>query len=318
MKNRLMYLLLLGLAFLSFFLPISMNNIFEIIVIPFSLLGNLLRAISLRQEVFNIISIILYVLLSLVPIMLLVVRIRKHHVKFMDIVFHTTFTVELFFILYFFINPHLLVAAINPTVLAILTSDQNELTQTILLFGLASLGYLTLLVYLTLIVYKAKTLNVKKIMIVLLDLGVFVFMLTVFQSNIPVFIAALNNSLYSLYDKILALIVLIGSLSVKGMSIYLFIIIKDFVKKLDEKPFDEQLVILSNRIYCNSFRIIVLTFLTQFIIILYQLVFISQLLDIKMTLNIPFLSLIVAIFSFLLAKYFRKVNDLHEDHSLII
>lgn len=318
MKKWILYLGFLGLSVLAFFIPATNDEFLSFMILPYVWGGNLLRYLSLQNPGLNVLSFILYILLSLIPLILLGFLGLKKKAKRLDFIFLPLLSTSQFFILYYFINPHLLSNALHPSFLEFLPTGQLIQAQTLLLFGVASLGYLVALVYLSLKAFQAQGFKAKNIMIVLLDLAVFGFLLSISLLDLPTFQSAISSGITSIEEKTLGFLQLLGNLGQKGLTIYLFILLRDFVSELEDDLMDNHLVKRSESIYRTSFILILFSLIFQFIFILYQLIFLSRIQNVQLTLNIPILSLSIAIISFLLAKYFRKVNDLSEDHSLII
>ena len=86
----------------------------SLMVLPFNLVGSLLREMSLIGVFTNLLSILLFICITSLPIVFLVYKIYKKKVSIFEYGLLPTLSIILGNALYSFINPHTLYDKLNP------------------------------------------------------------------------------------------------------------------------------------------------------------------------------------------------------------
>lgn len=94
------------LAVLMYFFTGISNGLF-LLSLPFELTGAGLRRLSLSSDTGNILAMIIYIFFSLIPILFMTIKIKKHGWNKIDIILPIT-SVYSFYMIYCFINPWLI------------------------------------------------------------------------------------------------------------------------------------------------------------------------------------------------------------------
>lgn len=146
MKRIIVYLLAFAL-----FLGIGLRQprdmlLFEVMVGPYRGFGQFLRTMSLSKGWLNVLAIIMWLSVSFLPLGYLFYRIKKKAFKPIDLILFVI-AIGLAVVLYYGINPALMIDHIDPRILESMTPSDIEDTETIVLFGLLSTVYAPLLIY---------------------------------------------------------------------------------------------------------------------------------------------------------------------------
>ena len=144
MKKRIVLFIYIIVLFLLaiFYRKNSYEPLLSIVASPFSLIGDLLRYLSLESSALNILSIILFIIISLIPMCFLLYLVLKKKIKTVDIIFLALLSASLFITIYYYINPFLLKEMFEN-----FKWISNETIDFILLSGLSNLFYLILFLY---------------------------------------------------------------------------------------------------------------------------------------------------------------------------
>lgn len=119
---------------------------FEVLVGPYRVIGRFLRTMSLSKGWLNVLAVIMWLSFSSLPLAYLGYRIKRKTFKQVDLML-VLIAIGLCVVLYYGINPSLMVDHIDPLILGSMTSAEIKDAQTIMLFGLLSTVYAPLLIY---------------------------------------------------------------------------------------------------------------------------------------------------------------------------
>ena len=312
-------------AFLSFFMAVIMfyalklSNPIFILSIPFDLIGKVLRWLSLSSFAGNVTALLLYILLSFIPMLFLIVRAVRHKLNKPDILL-PILSIYSFYMMYEFINPQLMPRHA-------FLSDASMLPMIKLSFSIVF--YTLLIAYLILnmvshlddIPSENKLGNLcthlSKILIILAGLYTFlvsyIISFDLFQNigkyfsqdrgSINLYYLIVNNILVSL-PIIFTILTLIS-----GIGLLLTMV----TDHLNENEF-----LAAKRLSTISKQTVYITVLSNIASNALQFLFSNQLNDTNYSIDISLLPLIVAFIAMILSGYFKESMELYEDNNMII
>ncbi len=316
MKAKYRYGIILVGAIVLSFIDIKVENAMALINLPYTIIGDFLRYLSLLGGFGNVVAILLYLLIGLLPLGFLFYVWKKKHLSAIKGILLIAFTAMHFIGLYFAINPQILITMLNE----LYQNNQidNSTVETIVLSGFLFINYILILIYLLFVIKDTKGSGVKRMLGIIVDLAILILLILAFVSDFNQFVEKLQAGTLTFASGGLATITLLFQLAIKVLTILLLVQGKEALYQLDQDDSGFTLTETVTKIYRLSFVLILVSLLFQMAINGWQLLFLSSLTDLYFTLNIPIFSIMIALIGFLLAKYFRRVDDLKEDHSLII
>lgn len=102
------------------------------------------------------------------------------------------------------------------------------------------------------------------------------------------------------------------------MGVWVLLLAGKLAISLENSPFSEETVTLAENISAKSFLIAKLSLLLTVVGNALQLLFFSKLLNVKMEIHVPLLTLVLCAVLMLLCKYFRNAKAIHDDNISII
>lgn len=318
-------LLLVGLlsallAIVTFYV-VGVHNGMYLLTIPFDLIGNGLRFLSLSSKSLNVLAFILYSLFSLLPTFYMLYKSKRSFLERIDLML-AVLSIYSFYMMYQFINPGLLVSRM-PELLA--DSSAIPLIKLILVIVYYSLliGYIVLRFTGTLFTRNITDrmnylCNGLKQILVLVSI-VYTFMFGYFYtfkllnslnkymivepSSISVIVVLVKYVLEGLPVLFTILIFMYGVMLLNAM-------ISNHLKD-EEILAAEQLGIISrNAVYITVFSNITLNIL--------QFILNNKLIDTEFSVEISIFPLIIAFSAMILSGYFKHSKELYEDSEMII
>lgn len=316
MKNKIIFVLICIVA-LILGLNSDVNNIVTFIVKPFSILGEALRNLSLNSGFGNILSILLFILISLIPIFILIRMIILKKAKILDYILLTVISVFTFLSIYGYINPHILFDRFDVHDIIDPSIEGYDLMVFIVNAFYVYILCLLIGIYLVLKMHKAKNINIVKVFSRVIDVLIVIYLFGIFFVNIPAYINGLSEDLTSAVIG-LQFIETLSSLAAYVFMILILFNLKSLIKFMGQNEFHEESLIYSKKLYKLSIISLIVILSMQILYNLYQVVFISSIPDVSASIYLPMDTLFLSVTFFFLGKYLTKVNELNEEHNLIV
>lgn len=322
MKRKKFYILLgceAVLCMLLFLVRESIPGIFTaIIVFPFEQIGMLLRKLSLSGDIGNVFSIIVYVVISLIPIFVLFIYKKRRELCTEDSLL-VVLSAVLFVVLYLLINPGLLGNYLG--------SAEGLILGKVLLGGMAYsvlFGYIILRILRFFFIADADRLQ-KYITVLLCVLNIF-FIYLAFGAQFD----SLLNSMDALRTGNT------GAEQSLGMS-YMFLVLQyivnalpnvlnvlvvfagiNLLKELAIDKYSEATVAASIALSRLCGLVLIIIVISNIGFNLLQLIFANVLRVINGTIQIPMLPIAFVLIALLLAQYIRENKKLKDDNDMFI
>lgn len=311
MKKYLKYIIFILVSIIIYFIDLDINNLVSILESPYTLIGNFLRRISLLSGFGNILAIVLYILIALIPVIFLILRRDKlSNTKKIILVL---LAISQFITIYYSINPHLIINRINQ--LPLITYSEFETLKLIMLAGLIYINYIIICIYFLVHIKNSKNFNPKKFLLVFIDIITFLLIvLTIsfsFKNNV-------NAIIDGIVPTLISVISILSLLTVNTLVVIMLLSIQKLFIVIDDQEMSKDIESLTTRIINLSFISVFISLLSQIILIITNYLLLASLSNVNFSFNLPLGTIILALICMLLAKYFRRVNELNEDHSLII
>jgi len=317
MNKITIFSILLSLCFiiLSIFVGKELSN--QVIFIfeePFQLIGYSIRKLSLLGGMGNIFAIFLYLVISLMPIFIFIYIFKKKKIVKIDYIFTPLFSLLLFFIMYYMINPNLLTELLPP-VLALQVIEGNLTALRIFRVGLVFTLDIFLIIYLFVRFYVCQKTSIYKLIQIILYMIAFS---TVFNTFYIQLSNLLRNFSINPYDNFQSIMNFGFQLASTFIIVYLIVHFQKLVRYLESNEIDSQLIDLSIKI--SNFAVVsVIVILSKLLISnLYNMVFSKQMQDIKFILSIPMLELMIVMVMLLITEYIKRTYIIHEENALTI
>ncbi len=303
------------LAFLGSALPFAYTSI---MAFPFEQLGQLLRHLSLSGGIDNVISIILYIALGLIPLLVLLLLYRRKRLHAEDSLL-AVLSAQHFIILYLMINPGLL-----PTHLGAYSGMG---------FGSALLGniyYSVLVGYVVLRMLRsfsaADTGRTQKYLSRLLCAVNILFVYLAFGAHfnglLSSFEALRAGNTGSLRELGATGFFLVLQYVVNALPYILDVIVllgaMTLLLELGNDRYSEQSVQAAERLARLCRRTLVIIVLSNVAFNLLQLAFVKSLAVVNSSVQIPILSITLVLAALLLAQYIRENKRLKDDNDMFI
>lgn len=305
-------ILSLLLSFIMLFI-LKVESSLYIMSYPFDLMGNGLRKLSLSSTVGNIIALLIYILICLIPVLIYLYKYKKETNKEVDVIL-IGLSAYLFYAIYQFINPMELYSLLPEEFYGSGGFISAGKLSVSMMFYIIVISYLILLSLTSLSVEERvnnkKALKSLQIIFVLLLVSDIVL---IFYFGMFDLLSKLNKSgfLFYIMKYILSVAPMIMSMIVMFVGIKL---INDF----RENQYGEDVVEGIKNIYEYSKTTVHLSVVSSLLINGMQLLLSSAINDVNMFLNIPFVPLIVAFVGIILCRYFKESKDLYDDNNTII
>lgn len=307
------------LLLLFFLLKANLPELFSsLMAFPFEQIGKGLRELSLSGGSDNILALVLYFLISLIPVMVLIDRYRKKKVKPEDLLL-VILSGVLFAALYYMINP---------SKTGIFFGTTPGFTA-----GKAFLGgsiYSVLVAYIALKALRvfagAQKEEVQKYLIFLLGFINIIFVFNVFGVIFGSYLEARKSFVEGntfpgqelfLSEVFLFLQHLVSALPYL-LSIFIVFHLMNFIDEMRKDRFSGKVLAQASRLTKQSIGIIAITVLSNMAIHVLQLLFINELREIHVTLVIPLLPLIFVLVVLLYTQLVKENQTLKEDNDLFI
>ncbi len=303
------------------FYGVGLSNPLFILSMPFDLIGKGLRWLSLGSFTGNITALLLYIALSLTPLLLLSIRAVRHKLNKSDLLL-PIISIYSFYMMYEFINPQLM---LHHT-FAIL-SDATFIPMIKLSFSFVFYTLLIAYLILNMISHLNDSPMENKLgqlcfhlsrLLVLLS-GIYTFLISYFISfklfqNIDIYFSENRGSInlyYLLIDYVLETLPILFTILtlISGVGLLLAMV----TDHLKEKEF-----LAAKKLSIISKQTVYVTVACNIASNALQFLFSNQLNDTNYTLDISLLPLVIAFLAVILSRYFKESMDLYEDNNMII
>ncbi len=312
---------------LSFCLAVLMYYVVDLsypiflLSIPFELIGNGLRSLSLLSYAGNITALLLYTALSLIPFLYLMVRAIRHKLNKSDLLL-PIISLYSFYMIYLFINPQLM---INRT-FRILT-EEDFIPMIKLSYSIIFYTLLTAYLVLNMVSHLNDVPKNNKIGILCTSLsniliilsGLYTFYIGYFISfdlfqKIEAYFKEDRgpiNLYYPMIDYVLTALPIIFTILILISGVRLLL-------SMVTNHMQEKELYAAKRLSSISKQAVYITILCNIASNVLQCLLAKQLNDKNYTLTISLLPLIIAFLAMILSGYFKETMELYEDNNMII
>ncbi|NLC94930.1 MAG: hypothetical protein GX676_04480 [Bacilli bacterium] len=328
----LLAVVLVVLGLISNFTANSISVIFEVIMYPFKLISDLLRYLSLSGTVGNLISLIIFGLISLLPLILYVYQTlkSKHRVNIVSLVFYLIISILIGVIIYYLINPELITRPLDnfdylKDILQIYLDYYRKTIQ----LGLIFITLIIVVLYLTyrfLVKTKQTSLNLfkaAKYLLVIQRLSYTILFIVTFYI-LPILIKSEVKGIADIQHGKGHMIFLIF---IKYAFYYLitylwFKILRNIHDLLtnytQEILFEKENVVLFKK--CSVLFLInfIANLTYQLIYNAYQLIFKNYIQNISLSFDFPLSSLVLTLVFYLLALWMHQSYEIYTENKLTI
>ena len=297
--------LLLGI-FCSQLASITSSSVTEIIAFPFSLIAKVLRNLSLKNEVGNIIAIVLYCVISCIPVLLYIFLKKRSKLD----LYLPILSCELFIILYLLINPQAIQIPFLSWTLDIFMTTNILSYISLKVIKIAKEADKNILS-----LYFAYALRF--IVIAFIFIGIFMNILSYTNEIQPI----LQPTYISKYKQYTCFILLLEHLVFAIPYIFNAYITNECslsLQKLSKQAYDETLKNDIHKITNITYFSIITIIITNLILQMLRILFLSKITDINVALEFPFFSIIFLLTILLLSKLISENIDLKKDNDLFI
>lgn len=312
MKKRIVLFIYIIVLFLLaiFYGKNSYEPLLSFVASPFSLIGDLLRYLSLESSALNILSIILFIIISLIPMCFLLYLVLKKKIKTVDIIFLALLSASLFITIYYYINPFLLKEMFEN-----FKWISNETIDFILLSGLSNLFYLILFLYIGIKVITSKTLLNNKSFLKFIDFITCLLLFVIFY-YVPSKLLKEFNSEFSFLENLKTILYSLDSIITLSLYIYSLHIFKNIC--ISSSDFEIELINETKKLNRLSKIIIIYLISSLLFFNIYQIVFGKHLQNLNFELSFPLSEILIFFLTIFLTNSFIKSNKLQEENRLTI
>ncbi len=298
--------------------PFNAHPFTRIMAFPFEQLGMVLRKISLYSSIGNIISIIIYSLICLLPGIYLAFRLFKSRAHAEDGLL-ALLSLLLFFVIYMMINPADIAKHFGASELL----EANKAFLGVVVYSIIA-GYIFLRVMR--IFANSETNAILRYLTLLLAVISIVLTYGLFGSGLMGLISTFQQLAadnigagQSLYLSYLFLI-LQYIVNVLPLVLGIFIIYAglELIEEFKKDPYSQEMVTSVRKTgqFCRSTATVII--LSQISINLLQLILGSRVRSAHYTLSIPLISVVFVLIAMLLANYFEQARQLKSDNEMFI
>jgi len=322
MKHKSFYIFLGCEAIICIMLQLAreaLPQIFStVIAFPFEQIGILLRILSLSGSTGNLIAIVIYTFLCLIPVLVLFL-LRKKRKLYPEDALLAVFSALLFAVFYFMINPGFLGKFFG--------SGMGHSAGKALLGGIAYsvlTGYI--LIRIIRLFFSADTISLQRYLMILLYIVNIIIVLLVFTAQF----SDLTDSLEQLragnkgneHRLGTSYVFLVFKYIVDAMPNLLVIPVvssgQNLLHELSLDRYSEQAVFCAEKLSRICGLALVITILSNIAYNLLQLMFINKLSVANSMVRIPVFSIVFVLAALLLAQYIKETKQLKEDNDMII
>ncbi len=345
-KSKIRFIIITAITLLTVILALNtkIDNpkkifIFDILSFPFKIISDILKSLSLSSKLGNVIALILFTLISFLPVLIYLVRKlrKKEKICFIDVLFTLIISALIGISLYYHINPSLIKSQIDVLTdtnaisnLPIHSLENDDMNEYLKLFQkIVNLGfiYITLIFSITYFVYlfykhtKKEKLNLFKASGILLNIQkivyVFLYLITFFL--IPLVYKDAYSKTNVKNEQFLIILECIFIFSTLIITLIVIRFLHDLLLNFKaEILFSEDNVMLLKKCSYVYFLYVLITLLYQFIYNGYQLLNTDKLANISITFTIPYTPIVLALIFYLLSLIMNQSYEIYKENSLTI
>lgn len=312
----------------STILPLSLSSFTTVIAFPFEPVGNLLRMLSLSGSFGNVIAIVIYVILCLLPMGFLFLNHRKqnygeqnqqNHRKqklHLEDVLLVLLTFVLFAVLYLMINPGEIAAYLGQAAQAgIAKAILGTVTYSIII------GYGV--IHLVRLFVAAQRVKIQKYLSVLLFILNAVFVYVIFGANVRTLASQIsdtraanagNESALTLTYVFLGLQYIVNVLPYV-LDILIVGRVLTLVGEIAKDRYSQSTVLAAKRLSKTCCCMLSITVVSDLVFNILQLIAMRQLVVVNTVANIPVLSILFVLMVLLLTQFIHENTALKEDNN---
>lgn len=309
---------------------LQINKIFSLIYLPFNYLGQFLRWLSLKSTFLNVISIILYIIVSLMPIIFYIITIVRHKkldkFKIVSGAFALIITVYLFYMLFYFVNPKLLLTG-NKFFSAFSSLPNADFFYEMIKIGMSFIFYLLCLI----VVFRYCFNKIKESSEKIYDYAVYAFEVIIICCLIIVFylnvisliinIRGIDKNTYDYYYSLNIWIAIIQYFLRSITPILMIFTLKKFQKilrKFEKNIYDRENIhelknltdLCKTVIFINIFSVIIDNFVT--------LILRSYLINFNFYFTLPIIIVAISVIIIIISKIIAHSIEMYEENQLTI
>lgn len=322
MKRKKFYIFLFCEAALCILLYLAREVLPQVfttlIAFPFEQIGALLRMLSLSGVTGNVISIVLYLAISLMPAFVLLFLRRKRRLHAEDTLL-AILSAVLLVVIYLMVNPGLLSTHLG-------NYDGQNIGKA-LLGGIAYsilIGYILLRILRQ--IFAADTYRLQKYLIVLLYIVNILLVYLVFGGQFGILLDSFDSlragNTGNEHNLGMTYIFLVLQYLVNILPYILVILVvfqgQDLINELSIDRYSEATVTAAEKLSHKCGLALIITVISNIGFNLLQLVFFKKLLVMNGSVQIPLLSITFVLAAFLLAQYIRENKRLKDDNDMFI
>lgn len=286
-------------------------------IFPFRYLGKFLRYMSLSGIFANVIAVLIFLSITLLPMLVLGFKIVKEKAYPKVDWLLPVLSIALGMTLYYFINPHILYQASHPFLLEHAPLDSLGDLEIILTSGIAYIFYVLLAIYLLSSAYVNKNFDNTRCVKVLLDVIIVISVFSILTVSLSSLIMDFKGN-SSAVERSVIVFKYVAQLTTIGLFVYLLELFRTFIIEIDKDGFQDSLLVSLKKISDLSFMFLIITLLFQGAINLYQFIVLDQLMNVQFILDIPIQTILLVSIILIFSRYLTKVIDLRKENELII
>lgn len=322
MKHKLFYTFLACEAIACVILSLAGKFLFQgfsvVMAFPFEQIGSLLRMLSLSGSLGNLVSIVIYSAICLIPLIILFL-LRKKRKLYAEDTLLVVLSAVLFIVIYYMVNPGFLSNFLGSS----LGYGTGKAFLGVIVYSVL-VSYV--LIRITRLFFSADAGRLQKyLMILLYSLNIFVvfFVFGARFSELLDSFARLRQSNTGNEDGLgISYVFLVLGYIADAISTAMIIPVvirgQNLLSELSSDRYSEMSVICAERLSRTCRLAVVLSILSNLGYNLLQLVFIRKLFVTDSTILMPVFSIAFLLAALLFAQYIRETRQLKEDHDMII
>ena len=283
---------------------------------PFVLLGDLLRKLSLSGTVGNVIAIVLYSLISLIPCFIYLWMKKKNKVQKVDYLL-PLISIYVFIMLYYLVNPTLAMAN------AVTASSEMGSYMFIALFFSIVFGYIVLKGIIFCTSNNEKGLQKGICFLLYVMIGILaVVIVCEFAVNLPEAIKVLREGNTMVNDLEMTIVFLVLQKIVvvipQIFEIVIIIMLTIFIKEFVKDSYSKNGIRLLEQIGNLCMKMLKVTVAANVGYNLLQMIMRNRLYQINIDTTVPVFSMVLILGLFIITKYMRESQKLKEENDMFI
>lgn len=289
----------------------------SLLVLPFTFLGDSLRYLSENGAFTNVVSIVLFISISAIPIGILIYKVLRKSLTNIEILLLPILSIALGRTLYLFINPHVLYDSLNPVVINMIPMESLLDLEFILLSGVADIFYILLGGFFISYAYINKKFDSIKSFKILIDIIIVISAFAVLSMGLSAFLTEFKMT-DIVEEKSIVVMKYTAQILIAGLLIYLLNTFRSFIVELDKDGFQASLLKTLKKLSDFSFILLITSLIFQGVVNLYQFIVLDKLMNIAFTFDITIMTILVVSIILIFARYMTKVIEIKKENELFI